>query len=603
MKTAQRLSLLPLRELFAALGASWGKGGRARVAAALARHAADPRLNAALTRAHTQAWQTVAILLAGESFWDGCKVFLSKDECRALRDQVRLLRDTMPLQGRAGKALRKLCGQELRRARQRGLLAEGAVQAEALAQALSQLPEGTEPDVPGARLVEELRQAEYPALANLLTPSRPGGPPVLLAALRLFLARELTAAPELLDELALQPSPTLQQGQAEALTMIADVMTTHGRGLQEWLTDEKPERSPDMPPAQAAGDGPPGSSPGPAPTRRPSLIGWLVVAAALAVPVVLVLWMVSGFAMHEALRFEGHKGPVLSLAFSPDGRRIFSGGSDTTVRMWDVETGKELLQFKGHQFGVSALAVSPDGKLLLSTDNQKVHLWDVQKGTSRRVLAMAAELVTGVAFPSLGPVEVSANFRDNRMEAWDVDQSRRLAQFGLDTRKVQNVTPSPDGKRALTAAESSVGLWDLEKGRQVQRLTGHKGLVVRAVFSPDGKLAASGGSDRTIRVWDLEGGKEVNTIKAGSVVVALAFDREGKRLLSGASARAGPVFEQDSPVVDSRPLRLWDARTGRDLALFDGPSGAVWAVAFSPDGRWALSGGEDAVIRLWPLPR
>src|SRR5204863_5957667 len=129
-----KLSLLPLRELFAALGASRGAGGRARVAAALARHAADPKLSAALAHAHARAWKTVEILLAGESFWDGCKIFLGKDECRALRDKVCLLRDRTPLQGWAGKALRKECAYEVRRSRQCGMLAEGSGRREAWAQ-------------------------------------------------------------------------------------------------------------------------------------------------------------------------------------------------------------------------------------------------------------------------------------------------------------------------------------------------------------------------------------------------------------------------------------------------------------------------------------
>jgi mono/diheme cytochrome c family protein len=116
---------------------------------------------------------------------------------------------------------------------------------------------------------------------------------------------------------------------------------------------------------------------------------------------------------------------------------------------------------------------------------------------------------------------------------------------------------------------------------------GQRGAMRGLAFSHDGKTAATGGEDRTIRIWDLPGGKEKVRLEGHTQeVTCLTFSADGKHLLSGGRDRV---------------LRLWDTATGREVRRFSGHTDGVRSVVLTPDGRFALSGGEDRTVRVWEI--
>jgi len=243
--------------------------------------------------------------------------------------------------------------------------------------------------------------------------------------------------------------------------------------------------------------------------------------------------------------FEGHKGSVRAVAYSPDGRFALSGGGypdgDSTIRLWEVTTGKEICQFNGHSRWVNSVAFSPDGRHVLSgSSDQTVRLWDVATGKEIRQLRGHSDQVVSVAF-------------------------------------------SPDERHALSGAlDKTLRLWDLTTGKEVRQFRGHSDQVVSIAFSIDGSPIASGSWDHTIRVWEVETGKEMKRLEG----LHVAYSPNGRFLLSGDPGAR---------------LRLWDAETGKEIRQFIGHTHGLCSVAFSPDGHRALSGGIDGTIRLWEV--
>ena len=158
--------------------------------------------------------------------------------------------------------------------------------------------------------------------------------------------------------------------------------------------------------------------------------------------------------------------------------------------------------------------------------------------------------------------------------------------FSGHTDAILCVVVSPDGKLAASGSQDhSVRLWEVRSGKQVHTLQGHTGAVRCVAFAADGKRLLSGGEDRSVRLWEVASGRELRRL-TGHVdrVRGVSCAPDGRRALSAA---------------DDRSLRLWDLDTGKELLALTGHTGSVTCACFAPDGRRALSGSADGSLRLW----
>ncbi|MBM4073671.1 MAG: hypothetical protein FJ271_32830 [Planctomycetes bacterium] len=291
-----------------------------------------------------------------------------------------------------------------------------------------------------------------------------------------------------------------------------------------------------------------------------------------------------------------HWNVVSCLAFTPDDKSLISGGLDSTVRVWNMATGREQQVYTSLRKGLGwigymiSVAVTPNGKSLItgSTAVKPARIWNLDSGLEEavlpckgtrlalssdgKVLAGVTPNIPGVPFGGTTMIEVGTieNLRAGKPPHAFQGHDTTIKALALDA----------DGGRLATACEAGlVRIWRSASAKREHELKGHEGCVDSLAFSPDGKRLASGGKDEMIRIWNVETGNLVATIEArqGSIA-SLAFSRDGRL------AAAGKV------------LKVWDATDIAKEPLTINETASV--VAFSHDGKYLASATHDR-ITVW----
>ncbi len=284
---------------------------------------------------------------------------------------------------------------------------------------------------------------------------------------------------------------------------------------------------------------------------------------------------------------EGHSGPVISVAISPDGKTAVSG-SDNQTLVWELASGEIIHTLEGHSAMVRTVAISPDGKTAVSGSDNQTLVWELASGKIIHTLeGYTYDQINAVAISPDGKTAVVGSNNKN-LKVWDLESGELIHTLEGHSTSVNTIAINPDGKTAVSGSnDKTLKVWDMASGEIIHTLVGHDSWINAVAISPDSKTAVSGSDDQTLKVWNLESGELIHTLEGhNNTVTVVAISSDGKTVVSGSG---------------DQTLKVWDLISVEIIHTLVGHDRWIKAIAISPDGKTAVSGSDDQTLKVWNL--
>jgi len=320
----------------------------------------------------------------------------------------------------------------------------------------------------------------------------------------------------------------------------------------------------------------------------------------------LKLWDVASGKLVRALE-KRHKGNVYSVAFSQDGRYIVSGGSDRRVLLWDAQTGDFIRELHRQESAVPSLSFSPDGSRLLTGSSESLpficYVLAFPSGSVVTRFSKHDNVVGATAFSPKEPLVATAGGNQALIHLWNPDSGRVIRTLSGRGQSVLSVAFARDG--GSIAFGNELAFRDITHGGPLQRIVAlqkdgdyHVVLDGTVIDEAPFARAETTNGDYALKTRNYEDqslqiaykGEVTHTItrdaKSGFDHRCYTFTHDAGQLVSGGSAGI---------------LTLYETQTGNKVRDFIGHTSMVWAVAVSPDNRTLVSGSDDQTVRLWDI--
>ena len=320
------------------------------------------------------------------------------------------------------------------------------------------------------------------------------------------------------------------------------------------------------------------------------------------------IWDAASQIVLQHIQLENYR-HFTQISWSPDSHFLASGDWSGDIHIWEVDSGQIvdtfLFQASYLPSKVVTISWSPNGELLAFSKNDgSMGIWDIEQDTHKIMSHEQYKDILQMAW-SPNSTQLATAAPEESIRIWDVVTGKEVRSLIIGSEKGNNVAWSPDGKWLASAGrDNQVYIWDTASWKQEFLIWQPESWVNALTWSPDSLRLAAGGTQGKVRIWDLSDGVSLDgIIQTHSLytpplaVNSVSWSPDGSMLATIASG----YFKNYGVGINDFNVWVWNAKSGKLLAVLKGHTDEIEDIAWSPNGDQLAASGWDGTLRVWDI--